>query len=93
MIRGTIVNENLITNTSNIIRKHFQEKGYLDCYVAIAEFPDTLVANSEFLEITIDKKSKIKIGNIDFYGNVGVPDKKLAKALKKTKEKKFPQSI
>jgi outer membrane protein insertion porin family len=89
LIRGTIVNENLLTNTSNIIRKHFQEKGYLDCQVDITEHPDTLVANSEYLIIDVEKNDKIKIGNLDFYGNEEIPDKKLAKALKKTKEKNF----
>jgi len=89
LIRGTIVNENLLTNTSNIIRKHFQEKGYLDCKVDITEHPDTLVANSEYLVIEVDKKNKIKIGNLDFYGNEAIADKKLAKTLKKTKEKNF----
>ena len=89
LIRGTIVNENLLTNTSNIIRKHFQEKGYLDCKVNITEHPDTLVANSEYLIIDVDKQDKIKIGNIDFYGNEAISDKKLAKSLKKTKEKNF----
>jgi len=89
LIRGTIVNENLLTNTSNIIRKHFQEKGYLDCEVDISEHPDTLVANSEYLVIDIEKNSKIKIGNLNFHGNEEIPDKKLAKSLKKTKEKNF----
>jgi len=89
LIRGTIVNENLLTNTSNIIRKHFQEKGYLDTEVEITEHPDTLVANSEYLIIDVEKNNKVKIGNLDFYGNEEINDKKLAKALKKTKEKNF----
>ncbi|MFN2423344.1 MAG: outer membrane protein assembly factor BamA [Cryomorphaceae bacterium] len=89
LVRGTIVNENLVTNTSNIIRKHFMEKGFLDTDVQIGQYPDTLVANSEYLIIAVEKNSKIKIGNISFYGADQLPEKKLRKAMKKTKQKAF----
>jgi len=89
LIKGTIVNENLITNTSNIIRKHYQEKGFLDTDVKITEVPDTLVANSEFLVIDVEKNSKVKIGQINFYGSEEFSEKKLRRSLKKTKEKNF----
>ncbi len=89
LIRGTIVNENLLTNTSNIIKKHYREKGFLDTEVHISQFPDTLVANSEYLVIDVDKKSKVKIGNIDIVGAEKLSPQKLKKALKKTKEKAF----
>lgn len=87
LVRGTIVNENLITNTSNIIRKHYTEKGFLDTDVVIGQYPDTLVANSEYLVINVEKNNKIKIGNIDFIGVEELPEKKLRKAMKKTKQK------
>ncbi len=89
LIRGTIVNENLLTNTSNIIREHFQEKGYLDTEVKIEQFPDTLVANSEYLVIGVEKNDKIKIGNIDIFGASAISESKLKRKLKKTKEKNF----
>lgn len=89
LIRGSVVNENLLTNTSNIIRNYYREKGFLDAKVLIEQFPDTLVANSEFLVITIDKNSKVKIGQINFYGIDKMPEKKIRKSMKKTKEKKI----
>jgi outer membrane protein insertion porin family len=88
LIRGSIVNENLLTNTSNIIKDYYAEKGYLDAAVDIEQFPDTLVANSEFLVITIDKKTKVKIGDITFIGVSEMSEAKLEKVMKKTKEKK-----
>ena len=87
LIRGTIVNENALNNTKNIIEKHFQEKGFLDANVEISEFPDTLVANSAYLVIDVDRKNKIKIGNINFIGASSLSEKKLARMMKKTKEK------
>ncbi len=89
LIKGTIVNENLLSNTSNIIRKHFQEKGFLDTKVDIEEVPDTLVPNSEYLVISVEKNKKVKIGEINFYGNEEFSDKKLRRSLKKTKQKNF----
>ncbi|MFT4770215.1 MAG: outer membrane protein insertion porin family [Cryomorphaceae bacterium] len=89
LIRGTIVNENLLTNTSNIIKDHYKEKGYLDAAVKITEVPDTLVANSEYLIIAVDKKEKIKIGNLNLIGVEKLSERKLLKSMKKTKEKNF----
>jgi len=89
LIRGTIVNENLLTNTTNIIEDHYREKGYLDADAKISEVPDTLVANSEYLVIAVDKGDKVKIGNIDLYGVEKLNEKKLLRAMKKTKEKNF----
>lgn len=89
LIRGTIVNENLLTNTANIIRVHYQEKGFLDTEVQISQVPDTLVANSEYLIIDVDKKKKVKIGNIDIVGANKIPENKLKGKMKETKERAF----
>lgn len=89
LIRGTIVNENLLTNTSNIIREHYREKGYLDAAVDIKEVPDTLVANSEYLVISVDKHEKVKIGDLDLIGVEKLSKRKLLRSMKKTKEKNF----
>jgi len=89
LIRGSIVNENLLSNTSNIIRKYYQEKGYLDTEVKITQHPDTLVPNSEYLVLNVEKNNKVKIGNINFYGVSDLPEAKLRRKLKNTKEKNF----
>ncbi|MEM9051465.1 MAG: POTRA domain-containing protein, partial [Bacteroidota bacterium] len=89
LIRGTIVNENLLTNTSNIIKEHYREKGYLDAYVKITEVPDTLVANSEYLIIDVKKKEKVKIGDLNLIGVEKLNERKLLRSMKKTKEKNF----
>ncbi len=87
LIRGTIVNENLLTNTSNIIKGHYKEKGYLDAFVEITQVPDTLVANSEYLVIAVDKKEKVKIGDLNLIGVEKLNERKLLRSMKKTKEK------
>src|SRR5690606_13454877 len=68
---------------------HFEEKGYLDTEVTISQFPDTLVPNSEYLVLDVQKNDKVKIGNINFTGVTEVKEGKLRRALKNTKEKNF----
>ncbi len=89
LITGTIVNENLLRNTSNIIEKYYREKGYLDAIVEITEHPDTLVANSEYLILNVDKNSKVKIGDITFHGVDQLSESKLRGKMKDTKQKNF----
>ena len=89
LITGTIVNENLLRNTSNIIEKYYREKGYLDTKVDITEHPDTLVANSEYLVLNVAKNSKVKIDHINFYGADHLSERKLRSTMKDTKQKNF----
>lgn len=87
LISGKVVNDNLINNTKNIIKKYFYEKGYLNATTEIKEFPDSILSNSVLLKIIIDKKQRVKINKITISGNVGLTTKKIKKALKETKEK------
>ena len=80
---GKIVNENLISTTTAIIKKHFAEKGYLNTTVDIKQRKDAGEANSMILDVYIDKKTKVKVNSIVFTGNSAFKDAKLKKYLKK----------
>lgn len=84
-----IVNENLLSTTTAIIKKHFAEKGFLNTTVDIKQRKDPGDANSVILDIAIDKKQKVKIDKVIFEGNTAFSSKKLKKFLKKTREKKW----
>jgi outer membrane protein insertion porin family len=86
---GKIVNENLLSTTIAIIKKHFNEKGYLNTTVDIKQRKDPGDANSVILDVTVNKKQKVKIDKITFEGNVAFSKKTLKKYLKKTREKKW----
>ncbi|RYE36850.1 MAG: outer membrane protein assembly factor BamA [Sphingobacteriaceae bacterium] len=86
---GKIVNENLLSTTTAIIKKHFAEKGYLNTTVDIKQRKDAGEANSLILDATIDKKQKVKVNSVSFVGNTAFTDAKLASFLKKTKAKKW----
>jgi outer membrane protein insertion porin family len=86
---GKIVNENLLSTTSAIIRKHFYEKGYYNATVNMKQTRDPGDSNSVILDVMIDKKKKVKINSVSFEGNKAFSDSKLKKSLGKTKERKF----
>ncbi|HVV54466.1 MAG TPA: outer membrane protein assembly factor BamA [Mucilaginibacter sp.] len=84
-----IVNENLLSTTTAIIKKHFAEKGFLNTTVDIKQRVDPGDANSVILEIAVDKKQKVKINKVIFEGNQAFSAHKLKKYLKKTRERKW----
>ena len=85
---GTIVTENLIISTQNTARKYYVDKGYLNADVNVVKRPDTTRSNSVILEITIDKGEKVKIKDINIYGNQNLEDQAVRKAMKETKRKR-----
>ncbi len=87
LIKGRVVNDNTKMTTANTIKNFYREKGFLNASVTIREIPDTLLANSIFLEIEIHKGNKVKIGSIRIDGNEIVADKKVKKLMKETREK------
>lgn len=84
-----IVNENLLTTTTAIIKKHFSEKGYLNTTVTINQRPDPGDANSIILDVAVDKKQKVMIHKIIIVGNKAVSSAKLKKAMAKTRTRKW----
>ncbi|BAU53133.1 outer membrane protein assembly factor BamA [Mucilaginibacter gotjawali] len=86
---GKIVNQNLLSTTSAIIKKHFNEKGFLNTTVTIKQKKDPGDANSVILNIAIDKKQKVMITEVSFEGNKAFSERQLRKYLKKTRTRKF----
>ena len=84
-----IVNANLISTTTAIIKKHFNEKGFLNTTVTIKQRKDPGDANSIILDVKIDKHKKVMISEVEFEGNKDFKDKKLRKFLSKTRTRKF----
>jgi outer membrane protein insertion porin family len=86
---GKIVNENLLSTTTAIIKKHFNEKGYLNTTVNIKQQRDPADSNSVILNVNIDKKKKVKINDVMFEGNKAFSVATLRKFLPKTRKRRF----
>jgi outer membrane protein insertion porin family len=84
---GQIFTENLRSITINTCKNYFTEKGFLATEVNVEEVPDTLLTNSIIVKIGIKKGARVKIDQINVYGNRELPESKLKKQLKDTHEK------
>ena len=87
LVKGKIVNENLITTTKNYIENKYKKEGFYNTKVYLNTSVDTTVINEVKMLVNIDKGEKIKVKSIEFVGNEKFSDKKLRKAMKNTKQK------
>lgn len=86
LIRGKIVNDALVRNTENAVRKHFVKKGFLNTEVKIIQERDTLNREGIKLNIEVNTLSKVKINKITIEGNENIYAGKLKGKLKSTHE-------
>jgi len=63
---GTILTENVLQITENIVTKFYVDKGYMKTRVSIVQTPDTILYNSIILDIKVNKGKRVKIKNIQF---------------------------
>lgn len=84
---GTQVTDNMISNLKHIVEKYFKEKGYYNMDVKVLQRDDPGAPNFVILDVSVERKSKIKISEVVITGNEEVKDRKLKGAMKKTKEK------
>lgn len=89
LVRGTMVNNNLLQVSENIIENYFIEKGFLNAEANITSEADAAIDNSVFLTINVDKGPRMKISEINFYGVEELNEKKLKRSLKNTKKKRW----
>jgi outer membrane protein insertion porin family len=86
LIKGRVVTENMKRVAVQAIRRFYADKGYQDAHVTTTESHDPAVQNSEILTFNIDKGPKVRINDIDFFGNQAITEARLRKQLKDTKE-------
>ena len=86
LAKQTIVTENTRRTADEVIKKYYGEKGYHNLKLEIQERLDTNFVNSIFMTFIIDKGDKVKVNNINFFGNETISDLKLKKKMKGTHE-------
>jgi len=84
--QGNIVNENMIQTCINVIKKYYIEKGFYNCEVTPEIQPDDKVNKGVVIVFHIDVGKKVKIDRILISG-ISIPQGKLTKAMKGTKER------
>lgn len=84
VVRGKMLTDVLLKNTELAVMKYMEGKGFLNAEVDIMQQADTVLRNSAYLKIEIDKGQKVKIRNIQFEGNEEFTSAKLRSKFKKT---------
>lgn len=85
---GQIVDAHII-NAERLIKDIFHEKGFYDTEVTIVQRDDPGKDNSLILDITVDKKEKVKVNNVILHGVEKLDVNKVERAMKKTNAKKL----
>ncbi len=89
LIRGRIVNENVVTTTRAKIIEYYVDKGYYNAKVDIAIEPYEVVENSVTMVINVDKGSRIRISDINIIGANALSEAKIRRQMKDTKAKRL----
>ena len=71
------------------IKKYYREKGFMLVDVDVQVEKDTVIRSAIRVNFAVDKGEKVRIKTINFIGNEGVSDFKIAKTMKKTKSRKI----
>lgn len=84
---GSQVTAYLLNTAKKIIKDHFIEKGFLNIQVEFVQKEDPDHPNNIILTINVEKKGKVRIGEVSFVGNEYFETSKLRRQLKSTKKK------
>lgn len=87
--RGMGLSDYMVKNYIDLIKKYYDEKGFLKTEVNVLQENDTVIKNAVRVTFNVERGPKVKIKKITFQGNDNVKNSKLAKAMKKTKDMRF----
>ena len=87
--RGGEYSEYVAKTSSDIIKRFYAEKGFINTVVTPEVKKDSIIRNAIRVTFNVDKGNRIRIKTINFEGNTDVKDYKLAKSMKKTKSAKI----
>jgi outer membrane protein insertion porin family len=87
LAKQTIITENMIRNIKEVSKKYYAEKGRPNVEVRIDRKKDPAFVNSEEMMIYINPGKKVRIDNVNFYGNENIDGLRLKRQMKGTKEK------
>ncbi len=81
MVKGTQVTPNMLDRAKILAKKYFDDKGFKNADIQIAQRDDANNKNQVILDVIVDKKEKIKVHQIFIDGNVALTDRKIKGGL------------
>jgi outer membrane protein insertion porin family len=97
LTKQVIITENMRRNIVEVGTKYYRDKGFQNVQILIDEKPDPAYNNSNFMTIHVEKGNKVRIDEVNIFGNDHVDEQKIKKQLKNTKEMSrltfFPSTV
>ncbi|MBO6044722.1 MAG: hypothetical protein J6P69_02580, partial [Bacteroidales bacterium] len=87
--RGGEFSEYVSKTSSDIIKRFYAEKGFINTVVTPEVVRDSMVRGAIRVNFNVDRGERIRIKEINFIGNDDVKEYKIAKEMKKTKSAKL----
>ena len=87
--RGGEFSDYVSKTASDIIKRYYKEKGFLNCEVDVTTQKDTVIKRAIRVNFGVNKGEKVKIQTITFNGAEHVKESKLVRSMKKTRDKRL----
>jgi len=87
--RGGELSDYVISTSTNIIKRYFKEKGFINAKVNVIQQADSIINNAVSVTFDINRGKKVKVRTITYEGNGELSKFKLDRAMKKTKDSKW----
>ncbi len=86
LVKNRVITESTKKSATVRIKKFYADKGHINTKVRILEQKDTAFSNMSILTFIIDKGPKIKINQINIFGNEYANTMRLKRTMKESKE-------
>ncbi len=87
--RGGEFSEYVSKTSTDIIKRYYKEKGFLNVKVDVNTKRDTVIRSAIRVQFAVDRGEKVKIKTITFNGVENVKEGKLVRSMKKTKDSRL----
>ena len=81
IMKGSQITPNMIDRAKILAKKYFDDKGYKNAEISITQRDDVSSKNEVILDVSIDKKDKMKVRRIIFDGNTQLSTGKIKGSL------------
>ena len=81
IMKGSQITPNMIDRAQILAKKYFDDKGYKNAEINITQRDDVTGKNEVILDITVDKKSKMKVKQLVFEGNEKLTKNKITGSI------------
>lgn len=86
LVKSRVITESTKKSAVVRIKKFYSDKGYINPKIKVLETPDTSLLNMSILTFVIDKGPKIKINQINIFGNESANTMRIKRTMKGSKE-------